>query len=211
MPLSTVGLRQSSQQSLRVSFPQTDWQFLQRIYGWSATQWQAWARGEIVVKPNIDQPIRQEQQRFPVLLFSENVVEFVVDGTRHWGGDFFSYRRAPLLLWLTPGSHVIDVRLVRDVRSMGGLDNDPAVTVNLEARLAIEELEVREGSVLVSDVIDGTFVSAHASVGVTNTAASDIFVTGMSALDVSVCYFIDLMILIDLFRAPLMLSSTMAI
>jgi hypothetical protein len=94
---------------------------------------------------------------------------------------------------------------------MGGLDNDPAVTVNLEARLAIEELEVREGSVLVSDVIDGTFVSAHASVGVTNTAASDIFVTGMSALDVSVCYFIDLMILIDLFRAPLMLSSTMAI
>jgi hypothetical protein len=177
---------ESSQLSLRVSFPQVDWPSLQRIYGWSATQWQAWARGQIVVNPGPDLPADQEKQLYPVLFYSEVVVEFVIDGTQHFGGDFFSYRRAPLLLWLTPGSHVLDVRLVRDVRSMGGLDNDPAVTVQLEARLATKELEVQQDSVLISDVIEGMFVSQHASVGVTNSGVSDIVVTGISALDVSV-------------------------
>jgi hypothetical protein len=182
---------ESSTVSLRVSFPQVEWPFLQRIYGWSATQWQGWARGSIRVNPlpTVDRLSGVSAGPVPILLYSEHVLELIVDGVRYYGGDFFAYRRAPLLLQLEPGEHLLEVRLVRDVRSMGGLDNDPAVEVILEGRLARQELEVQNESLLVSDVVEGMFAGEAASVGVTNTGSGDLIVTGLTALDVSQLVF----------------------
>lgn len=168
----------SANASLTVSFPQVDWAFLQLVYGWAATQYQAWARGEIVLTAESAQN---------VLFWTNHVVEFAVDGVRHFGGDFFAFRKSPLLLRLEPGRHVIDLRLVRDVRAMGGI-GIPTIDVDIELRIPRTHLEVREGSILISDVVNGRFASPYASVSVTNTGTSPISIVGVKATNVSKAY-----------------------
>jgi hypothetical protein len=161
--------------TLSVSFPEVDWSFLQLVYGWASTQYQAWARGEIVLTGDVSQNI---------LVWSDHILEFAVDGQRHFGGDFFAFRKAPLVLKLKPGRHVIDLRLVRDVRAMGGI-GVPSIDVELQFRIAREDLEVREGSILMPDVIEGKFGSPYGSVALTNTGATSIQIFGLYATDVS--------------------------
>jgi hypothetical protein len=164
--------------TLRVSFPSVDWSFLQLVYGWAATQYQAWARGEIVLTGDVAQD---------VLIWTDHVLEFAIDGKRTFGGDFFAFRKAPLVLRLKPGRHIIDLRLVRDVRAMGGL-GVPTIDVDLEFRIARKDLEIREGSILISDVVDGRLGSPYASVAVTNTGTTAIQILGLQSSEVSVPY-----------------------
>lgn len=116
-----------------------------------------------------------------VTLYTDGILEYAVDGVRTFGGDFYSFRKAPLVLHLKPGKHVIDLRLVRDVRAFGGV-GAPTIDANLEARVAPSDptihgseirvspndLEVAGDRVIVSDVVDGRLASPHGTVAVRN-------------------------------------------
>ena len=83
---------------LTVSSQDIDWPFLQSIYGWSALQYQVWARGNLTVKA-------ETQQK--VVLYTDRLIEFWVDHRPSFGGDFYALRNAPLVLHLSPGEHRI--------------------------------------------------------------------------------------------------------
>ncbi|GAB7353384.1 hypothetical protein MBLNU459_g3861t1 [Dothideomycetes sp. NU459] len=161
----------STQALLSVSFPNIDWLFLQGIYGWAALQYQAWARGTLSVSGDEVQT---------VVLHTEGLLEFLVDGVRHFGGDYYSFKRAPLVLRLEPGEHVLELRLVRDVRAMGGVGT-PSIDICLTAQISSQDLHISTGAPLLPDMVDGTLAGALGSVLVRNDA-----VNVLDAVDVSV-------------------------
>ena len=148
----------SAEARLTFAFPEINWSFLQSIYGWAALQYQAWARGQIVIHAG---------QPETVLLYTDNVLEYTVDGEHYFGGDFYAYRRAPLVLQLTPGPHQIDVRLVRDVRAMGGV-GEPLLHVNIKVELSTNDLVVVENEILLPEMAVGSLVSSFGSVPLRN-------------------------------------------
>lgn len=68
---------------------------------------------------------------------------------------------------------------------MGGVDSVPAVDVALEAREAEGVLAVRDGSVLVSDIVDGRLPRPYATVSVTNVGVEWIQIADLACVDVS--------------------------
>ncbi|KAI9877754.1 MAG: hypothetical protein M1830_002919 [Pleopsidium flavum] len=163
----------ASKASLTVSFPAVDWSFLQSVYGWAALQFQAWARGTITI--NAD-------QTNSIVLYVDNVLEFWVDGKSYFGGDFYSYRRAPLILHLEPGHHRLDVRLIRDVRAMGGT-GEPNIQVRIEAHVSSGGLTVVDDKLLFPDIVDGKLSSTLASVPVRNEGSRWIQVLSVESVD----------------------------
>ncbi|KAJ0413726.1 hypothetical protein BJY00DRAFT_306106 [Aspergillus carlsbadensis] len=145
-----------SKTEIVVSFPEIDWDFLQSIYGWSALQYQAWARGTLRLNGPIDQT---------VAIFMDGVLEVSIDSRRHFGGDFYRYRRAPLILELAPGEHIIEIRLIRDVRVLGG-QGVPAINMVFETQIQREVLTVEERSLLTPETTDQRLGSAWATVNV---------------------------------------------
>ncbi len=164
-----------AQVSLDLSFPLVDWTFLQQVYGWAALQYQAWARGEIVVTG---------QEPRTVVLYTDHLLEYWVDDEPYFGGDYYAYRRAPPVLYLNPGRHRLDLRLVRDVRAMGGLGK-PTIQVDLELRTTSGDLEVARDSILVADLVDRELASPLAAVALRNSGHVDIEVTDVVAIGVS--------------------------
>ncbi|KAL4801538.1 hypothetical protein BDV18DRAFT_148781 [Aspergillus unguis] len=144
---------------LAIAFPHVEWDFLQSVYGWSALQYQAWVRGYLHLH-------KSNQQT--AAIFTDGILELVIDGHRYFGGDFYSYRRAPLILNIGPGLHVVELRLVRDVRAMGG--QDTSIKVVVEAELREDVLTIDEKSLLVPETTDGRLGSVWASVNIQNNA-----------------------------------------
>ncbi len=161
-------------------FPTIDWPFLQDVYGWAGHLWLGWACGEIYV---------QSEGTKTLVLDLDNIMEFWIDGTRHFGGDFYSYGRAPVTLHLDPGVHRIELKVVGDVRSAGGI-GEPTVDISLQLRESWPGLSLSfpgyDEQVIISDVIGGDFgplVSPYASVSVRNDAEKDIHVHGFEGMD----------------------------
>lgn len=161
---STYQLEKSSysenvaEATLTVGFPNTDWPFLQSVYGWAASQYQAWARGHLTIVADSAQSI---------IFYTDNVLEFWVDGDHYFGGDYYAYRRAPLVLHLDPGSHNVDIRLIRDVRVMGGI-GEPKISIKLKAESSNGSLVLVEQKALIPDIVNGVFASPFACVPVRN-------------------------------------------
>ena len=153
-PTNTNG---SSSSKLTISFPAVKWSSLRSVYGWAALQYQGWARGHLEVRGG--SPCR-------ITLFTDNVLEVWVNNKQFFGGDFYAFRRAPLVVTLRPGGNVIDVRLIREIRSMGGADS--SVTVNLEAQVSTSTLRFLEATAILPDLIDGKLPSSFASITVRN-------------------------------------------
>ena len=130
--------------TLIVAFPNIDWPFLQSVYGWAASQWQAWTRGYLVITAKSARSI---------IFYTDNVLEFWVDDDHYFGGDYYAYRRAPLVLHLNPGSHNINVRLIRDVRVMGGI-GEPKISVKLKAERSNSSLAIVSQKALIPDIVD---------------------------------------------------------
>lgn len=171
----TVQAFDASQVRLTIAFPQVDWKFLQSFYGWAALQYQAWARGEILVRG--DEPRT-------VILYTDFVLEFWIDGIPYFGGDFYAYRRAPLVVRLVPGVHRMDVRIIRDVRAMGGV-GDPDVSINVRVELSRGGLAVQHEKLLLPDWIeDHLNEESLASVPVRNDGAERIDVVGLESVTV---------------------------
>ncbi|KAF2710944.1 hypothetical protein K504DRAFT_475829 [Pleomassaria siparia CBS 279.74] len=170
----TSSTASSANASLSVSYSNVDWDFLKLVYGWAAVQYQAWARGEITVTGNETQS---------VILYTDAILEFRVDGVDYFGGDFYTYRKAPPVLHLTPGTHEINVRLVRDVRAFGGILK-PTIDVLLDLRATSGTLELAKPGILVSDMVDGKLASPIASVTLRNTGENDIEIVSIQPVDV---------------------------
>jgi pimeloyl-ACP methyl ester carboxylesterase len=165
----------SANASLSVSYSNVDWDFLKLVYGWAAVQYQAWARGELIIGGN-------ETQH--VVLYTDAILEYWVDDQHYFGGDFYTFRKAPPVLHLTPGSHKIDIRLVRDVRAFGGI-LQPTIDVALDIQQASGTLELAKPGILVSDIVNGTIVSSVGSVSLVNSGEDDIEIVGIRTSSVS--------------------------
>lgn len=120
-------------------------------------------------------------------LSTPQVLEFWVDGVQYWGGDYFSFDRAPVVLRLQPGIHRIDIRLVREVRAMGGV-GEPHVTTQLSLKKSPGNLQPvlhPQSGVMISDFIgddrDAKLASPWASLTVRNDAEKDIQIVGISS------------------------------
>lgn len=165
----------SANASLRVSYSNVDWDFLKTVYGWASVQYQAWARGELIVGGD-------ETQH--VVLHTDAILEVWVNDTHSFGGDFYSYRNAPPVLHLDPGCHKIDVRLIRDVRAFGGI-LEPTIDVVVGVQQVSGSLELAKPGILMSDVIDGKLAAPYGSVALRNSGVHDIEITGIYAANVS--------------------------
>jgi hypothetical protein len=168
----------SAKVGLSLAFPDIDLAFLQRIYGWAALQYQGWARG--LLRVNGGQPRT-------LTLATDNLLEFYLDGVHHFGGDYYAFRRAPIVLHLEPGDHVIDLRFVRDVRAMGGIGS-PTIDIQLEARSSTQDLHLAAENALMPDMVSGHLASMLGSIQVRNDHVHDIEVFAVSANDSS--YFL---------------------
>jgi hypothetical protein len=162
--------------SVTVNFPRVDWALLKDAYGWPALQYQAWIRGKWMFAA---------AKIGTIVLYTDNVLELAIDGKRFFGGDFYSFRRAPIVLsqdQFAPGvEHVIDIRVIRDVRAMGGVGYSPSVGVLLEAQTRRKVLEIVDGSLLVPDVVKGVLSSDLASVAVCNNGLDWFEVVGVQS------------------------------
>ncbi|KAF2203309.1 hypothetical protein GQ43DRAFT_274948 [Delitschia confertaspora ATCC 74209] len=167
----------SANVSLSISFPGVDWAFLKGVYGWAAVQYQAWVRGEIIVTSKETQS---------VVLYTDMVLEYWIDGVCYFGGDFYGFRKAPPVLHLEPGSHRIDVRLVRDMRAMGDM-LDPTIDVILELNRTSGSLELVKPGILMADVVNsGKLASPIGSIYVRNSGTNDIEITGVQSGDADI-------------------------
>ncbi|MCJ1391470.1 hypothetical protein MMC18_004334 [Xylographa bjoerkii] len=164
-----------SQDSVEVAivfeFPHIDWTFLQSIYGWAALQFQSWARGNLLIHAS---------EARTVVLYIDNVLEFIVDDEPYFGGDFYAYRRAPLVLQLSPGAHRIDVRLVRDVRAMGGTI-PPLLRINIKAEFSTKNLVILSDKIILPEMVDGRLASHLGSVPVRNDSDDWIEILGLES------------------------------
>lgn len=118
-----------------------------------------------------------------VALYVWNVGEFWIDDTQYFGGDFYGYKRAPVVVRLSPGKHRFDVRVTHDIRSFGGA-MPPILRIEIEARVASGSLiAIPEGAV-VSDLVAGRLVGKWASVPLRNEGERWIEILEVSAIDV---------------------------
>lgn len=162
--------------AVTVDFDNVDWDGLRSIYGWSAIQFQAWARGSLDVCADAD----AESGQTTIILHVWNIGEFWIDDTQYFGGDFYGYRRAPVVLQLAPGKHKFDVRVTHDIRNFGG-GMPPKVAFEIEARVSPGGLvAVPEGAV-VSDLVEGKIIGKWASIPLRNDAENWIEVLGVVA------------------------------
>jgi hypothetical protein len=164
----------SAEVALSISHSNVDWDFLKVVYGWAAVQYQSWARGELSISGNATRSI---------ILYTDAVLEFWVDDAHYFGGDFFTFRKAPPVLHLTPGTHKIDLRLARDVRAFGGI-LAPTIDVVVRAELASGTLELAKPGILMSDVVDGILATPVGSVVLRNGGEEDVELIGISPADV---------------------------
>ncbi|KAF2640474.1 hypothetical protein P280DRAFT_426472, partial [Massarina eburnea CBS 473.64] len=161
----------STNATLGIAYSNVDWDFLKLVYGWAAVQYQAWARGTLTVSGNGTQHL---------ILYTDAIIEYWVDHVHYFGGDFFTFRKAPPVLHLTPGTHQVDLRLVRDVRAFGGI-LAPTIDVTIHAELAAGTLELAKPGLLISDVVDGNLASPVGSVALRNSGEDDIEIVDIQA------------------------------
>lgn len=165
--------------TLDFGYPEINWSLLRSIYGWSALQYQAWARGNLTVASTVPTT---------TTVYTDGILEFRVDGELYYGGDFYSYRRAPLILDLEPGVHTVDIRLFYDIRARGG-SNNPHISSVFEFHEVPQQLIIDPASILTADVVEGKLASPCASVTLRNSMKDDATVVWIKPVDenASVC------------------------
>ena len=151
--LSIVDKDRFISRKVPISFPDVNWKILEKVFGWSALQFQCWIRGTIHV---------HIEGRYGIWIGS--AVEFYLDGIYHdvgnlYDSDVVQYGRGGLFLELTSGEHTLEIRVVNDIRAFGG-QVPPKVDVQVALRKVSEELVVADyyshGGWVVPTVINMT-------------------------------------------------------
>lgn len=120
-----------------------------------------------------------------MVLYTDHVLEFWVDDERYFGGDFYAFRRAPLVLHLQPGEYRVDVRIVRDVRVMGGV-GEPTVHIALEAEISGGGLKFGVRTLVLPDLVGGRLAGTLGSVDLRNDEREWIDVLEIQSVNVCV-------------------------
>ena len=118
-----------------------------------------------------------------IALFTDSLLEFWIDNQSYFGGDLYAYRRAPLIVHLVPGSHIIELRLVRDVRAMGGASGSE-VQVQLKSQITVGGVKIAEDKLILPEFVDGKLASQLASVPTRNEDQRWVEVVGIRSVDV---------------------------
>ena len=157
------------------AFGEVDWQTLRSYYGWSALQYQGWARTNItVIKPTTHS----------VAIYTDGILEFWFGDRHFFGGDFYSYRRAPVIIPLAVGVHRFDVRLTRDVRAMGGSDS-PTYPFAIRIELLERDLIVDVSKAILPELIDRKALSSSwSSISLQNAMDQPIEIIDMKSANV---------------------------
>ncbi|CAG8603717.1 1861_t:CDS:2, partial [Racocetra fulgida] len=126
-----------------------------------------WARGYFEL---LDSDLRDESDSIPVLVQCQNVGDFYVDDRRLFG-DVYGYKNSWHVLYLHPGMHVINVRLVNEIRIFGG-----KIPPDIRFQCFIKKLELQQigamvldHTIIVPDLVDGFLAGKFASVAILNT------------------------------------------
>ena len=101
---------------------------------------------------------------------------------RIWNNLIACTRTQCEVVWLTVS---IDVRLIRDVRGMGGL-GCPEIYIRLEAEISKGSLIIVQDNPIVPDVVDGVLASDLASVTVRNETDKIADIEGVECIDVRI-------------------------
>jgi hypothetical protein len=164
---------------ITVGFDNVDWGSIRSVYGWSGIQFQAWARGSL----DICDDAETGSKLITVVLHVSNVGEFWVDDAHYFGGDFYGYHRAPIVLHLAPGKHRLDVRVTHDIRNFGGM-MPPRISFEVHASVSPGILVAIPESTIVSDLVEGKLVGELASIPLRNDARKWIEILELSGNDV---------------------------
>jgi hypothetical protein len=170
-----------------VTFQDVNWTLLEKAFGWSALQFQAWIRGTIHVGV---------EGRYGIWIGS--AVEFYLDGVYYDVGNLYDpdvvqYSRGGLFLDMKSGEHTLEIRVVNDIRAFGG-QKPPRVEVQIAIRKVEEDLVVAHyeshGGWVVPTVINMTrkysergdvCLAGHwGSVAVRNEGRRWIVITGLT-------------------------------
>jgi len=161
-----------------VAFENVDWNTLRSIYGWSGIQYQAWARGSLEICGTADTT---------VVVYINNVGEFWINNVQYFGGDFYGYKRAPVVVKLKPGRHRVDVRITHDIRNFGD-EMPPVLSFTVDAHKSKEGLVAVPEKAVVSDIVEGKLVGEWASMSLRNEATGWVEVIGVEGKDVRILY-----------------------
>ncbi|CAG8683090.1 32561_t:CDS:10, partial [Racocetra persica] len=136
-------------------------------FGWAINQFQMWARGYFEL---LDSDLKDESDSIPVLVQCQNIGDFYVDDRRLFG-DVYGYKNSWHVLYLHPGMHVINVRLVNEIRIFGG-----RIPPDIRFQCFIRKLELQQigamvldHTIIVPDLVDGFLAGKFASVAILNT------------------------------------------
>ncbi|KAL0084052.1 hypothetical protein F4703DRAFT_1858238 [Phycomyces blakesleeanus] len=121
-----------------INFPHVRWQENTVPFGWSIEQYQAWARTVLV----LDQPTT-------FLMQVKGVSEFYINTTRY-SGDCYGYGTIRHVIRLEKGLHMIQVRMIHDVRVNGGGHYPPQCSFRVFLD-KIENSELDGGVVCLKD------------------------------------------------------------
>lgn len=136
-------------------------------------QFQAWARGTIVIScPNVGNSTLEEKSSIaeesgeevvdvPVNFHISPTIEYFVNGKSYFGGDMYSYHRAPAVVHLTLDTpHTIDIRVTHDIRAFGG-GMPPALDISVEAKVAATDsgLVAEVAGAIAPDIIENIGVA----------------------------------------------------
>ncbi|GAO46412.1 alpha/beta-hydrolase [Saitoella complicata NRRL Y-17804] len=147
---------EGAQAKVEVVYEDIDWDGLTSAYGWAALQFSFWIRGTIHI---------EEEGRYRI--HALNVGEIWIDGKLYDGGDWYAYRRAPLILTLSPGEHRVEIRAINEIRIFGGRI-PPKVEDVISVQRVAGGVVVEERGIVTPDVVEGRSAGEWVSVGVRN-------------------------------------------
>jgi hypothetical protein len=140
-------------------------------FSWSIEQYQAWARGILIV----NEPIQ-------LTLQIQGASEFYVNDTRYHG-DAYSYGTTAHFCRFDKGKHTINVRMIHDVRIFGGdktppqcqfsvvLYDDTEETLVYPENLVVPRLRHNKSELLMPDYLsDIGFAGSYGSASIQNAS-----------------------------------------
>ncbi|CAG8432933.1 6079_t:CDS:10 [Diversispora eburnea] len=149
--------------------------FNRNSFGWVINQFQTWARGYFELSQDIInikdiKNITDIKETIPVLIQCHNIGDFYVNNRRLFG-DWYDYKKSWHVLHLQPGNHVINVRLVNEIRIFG--DKIPP---DFKFQCQIRKLNEKEKvmmilsqTIIVPNLVNGHLAGRFISIGILNT------------------------------------------
>src|SRR5439155_11002301 len=122
----------------------------------------------------------------PILIQCYNIGDFYIDGERLFG-DWYGYKSSWHVMYLEPGEHTINVRIVNEIRIFGGR-LPPNVNFHCILRrlniLSDFGVKLLDNTIVVPDLVNGNLTGEYMSIALLNTLENSwIIVKKVSVID----------------------------